>query len=968
MKILPKLIDTFLGREEELKRLRKFFPSHHLFIIKGIGGIGKTTLALAFLEKLKKEKLEKKIFWIECLEGWRLENFFFEIDSWLRSTGEESFSSWLKGSKTDLKEKTLFLINILNKKKFILFIDDFHLLQDKNIQLFLNLLHTYLNSHIIFTSREDIPASHFEKLDIFEEKLEGLTLEAATSLLINLLELHKRTPKPDNESLLKIVKKISGHPLLLKLVASLIIAKSLDIEKIVSGGTLREIQDYIFSNILKNTSHEEQKILDLLALSAIPIPESSVKTILKIKNAEETISSLERKSLLQRDDSGSISIHNLIARYLEEDMSDDLKRMLHRKLGEYFDKTGLQQEAFSHFLEGSEPLKASKILAGSAQTMYFHGKCELLIEDSNRLEKVLPEINPWILVEKANALFVLGSWKESLAILKKVGTLTTDQALLAEALSSIAGIYFNTGNMGESFAFYKKSLKLSELSSASSIATKCLNNLALICGLKGEVNLGRKYLKRSLEISSRENNKYRLAYALRIKGIIHNIAGEYNEALQAAMEALKLTSDVYLALDMRIVIGDAYFCLGKLAEAEAVFEKNLHDAKKLGDTLSMGFNLLRLGEIASERGEYSEAKEAFNAASRIYIEHENFLNNAIAHYWLALNFIDEDKEETAITLLEKSLIIARECSHYNLEAEILLKLSEIYLNKGDFDKASDFSNSAFSLLEKLELPKLKADAHLYMAEIALRNHNETEAKEHVENCFVILNKVKNLKSHNYEILRDAQDDSEVFRPQNKYPEKFFKGYFLLSIISSSDKPEKIRYDNEAHKLLKNLSGSKKRDAERFIKRLRSVVSRKFLICLNNRKYSGDEKEVESLRANKDSHEFFMDIPGEQLFIKNIGEIDIFRKNLLTALLSFLVLNAGKGFSSEELFSSVWGYKFDGKSSANDLRKNISCLRALIEPDRSNPRFIKHSKAIGIEKGKYYFEKNTIFCSINELTP
>ncbi|MCL5774536.1 MAG: hypothetical protein M1536_09230 [Firmicutes bacterium] len=658
MQILPRLTDSFLGREKELGRLRKFFLRQHLFVIKGIGGIGKTTFALAFLEELKKQKPKKNILWIECHEGWRLENLLLEIDSWLKEAGDMSFSSWLKGDKKDIKEGILFLIDILNKKEFILFADDFHLVQDENIKLFLSLLNTYLNARIVFISREDIPSSPFEKLDIFEEKLEGLPVNVAVNLLKDLLDLHKLSHQPDNKNLLRIAEKVAGHPLLLKLTASLIIARSLDLEEIFSEKAPREIEDYLFSNVLNKFSSNERRILEVLALSDIPIAEDAIKTMLKIKDIKEITAILQRKFLLDRDASGNIFIHQLIAQYMANSMAEELKMSLHRKLGKYFEKIGLSQEAFSQFLEGKELLKASRILAGSASKMYRHGQYELLVEDSNKLEKVLPGINPRILIAKARALYILGKWEQSLSILHRMENIITDRALLAELFTSIAFVYHYRGNMEKAVAFYEKSLKLFKSSSASRSIVSCLNNMALICSLRGEISRSRKYLQRSFEISSRENNMELLAHALMVKGCMHNAAGEYEESIQAVEEALKLTSNrtsVRFTSETRRQMGIAYFGLGKLDEAKNIFEENLLESKKVGHTLATGFSLLYIGIIAWEKGEYREAMEALTAASSNFIGQGSLVNDARTHYYIALNHIDEGREEIAITILENSL-------------------------------------------------------------------------------------------------------------------------------------------------------------------------------------------------------------------------------------------------------------------------------------------------------------------------
>ncbi|MCL5774535.1 MAG: helix-turn-helix domain-containing protein [Firmicutes bacterium] len=200
---------------------------------------------------------------------------------------------------------------------------------------------------------------------------------------------------------------------------------------------------------------------------------------------------------------------------------------------------------------------------------------------------------------------------------------------------------------------------------------------------------------------------------------------------------------------------------------------------------------------------------------------------------------------------------------------------------------------------------------------------------------------------------------------DKHPEKFHRVYYILSVLPSEDGLEKKKNAGNARKIFESLSGTKRRDAERFLQRIKSGVAKKFSITMKDEKFIADEADVRNLRTKKDSYEFFMDVPGRELFVKGLGKVEIFGKKLISALLLFFVSNAGKGFTSEQLFTFVWGDKFIEESSAPDVRINILRLRALVEPDRNNPRFIKHSKAVKKEKGIYYFEKDIDICLIKE---
>ncbi len=62
------------------------------------------------------------------------------------------------------------------------------------------------------------------------------------------------------------------------------------------------------------------------------------------------------------------------------------------------------------------------------------------------------------------------------------------------------------------------------------------------------------------------------------------------------------------------------------------------------------------------------------------------------------------------------------------------------------------------------------------------------------------------------------------------------------------------------------------------------------------------------------------------------------------LLKLFISNPGKAFTREELLNIVWGYQFSGYE--HTVNSHINRLRAKIEEDPSNPRFIKTVWGIG----------------------
>lgn len=62
------------------------------------------------------------------------------------------------------------------------------------------------------------------------------------------------------------------------------------------------------------------------------------------------------------------------------------------------------------------------------------------------------------------------------------------------------------------------------------------------------------------------------------------------------------------------------------------------------------------------------------------------------------------------------------------------------------------------------------------------------------------------------------------------------------------------------------------------------------------------------------------------------------------LLHFLATHPGQVFSKEQLFNQIWG--FDSYGDLNTVTVYIRKIREKIEPDPSNPTFIKTVWGIG----------------------
>jgi len=62
------------------------------------------------------------------------------------------------------------------------------------------------------------------------------------------------------------------------------------------------------------------------------------------------------------------------------------------------------------------------------------------------------------------------------------------------------------------------------------------------------------------------------------------------------------------------------------------------------------------------------------------------------------------------------------------------------------------------------------------------------------------------------------------------------------------------------------------------------------------------------------------------------------------LLAFLLRNPGQVFTRDQLLERVWGYEYGGETRTVDV--HVHWLRAVIEPDPAEPRFVQTVRGVG----------------------
>lgn len=903
--LVPRPPDTFTGREAEIDLIRRFMARQRLVVIKGIGGIGKTALALAHVDEVRRTRPERDVRFIRCSEHEGVAALFGETPS---------------------PDAPMAFIHDLNATDALLLLDDVHLLPPDQAGLLIQLLQTYLTGHALLTTREDLPLPALDRVDLAQVKLEGLAPAAGMALLSDLMALHPGTSLLSEQDAEALVTAVGGHPLLLRLVASLLVTRTVNVARLRTTGLPAALRDELLSRVVGDVPAPERAVLEVLALARAPLPDQGLAALAGVPDAGARLASLERKLLVERDGPDRILIHHLLADHVQATAPATRRQALHRELAVWWQAEGQPTRAFHHFVEGGDTAAAASMLEAVAGTLCATAQYDLLLDSARRLEQAGSEVPPRARVAQANALSMLGRSAESLAILEAVSAGANDSDGVIEALTALAGAHLNSGDFARALATYEQALSLCETRGVADELSKCLNYTALIRGYRGEMNVAWTLLDRSLSLARQSTSRPARAHALRIRATLFALVGAFDEALSPARESLGLATVLEsprLACWARYAEAMALTGRGEHDLARGLLEENLRDGDLVGGQHVQAFAWQELGVISAARGDYETAARHLEASVRAFERQGYAMGVAMTELRIADLQRASGAAEAARATLTRVATVAAGYGNPRLEAEARLARAGLSLDVGDADAARDDIEMARRILALLQLPFLTAEAHLLAAEERIGRRLGVDAAALID-----------------EALAAAGNSADIRRRADA----------LRAHLP--DAPRKG-------------AGKKGSGEARVENRLTSALSRRVRVVTADGSTLRGDDEVARLRAEAARYALFLDAPQRVLRVEGKGDVPVFRRPVLQRLLVTLIRHPGQVMSTEELVPLVWGFPYEGESSALEVRKAVSRVRDLIEEDRANPRWVRRHEARLEGRGGYSFQMAAPFCAILE---
>lgn len=200
----------------------------------------------------------------------------------------------------------------------------------------------------------------------------------------------------------------------------------------------------------------------------------------------------------------------------------------------------------------------------------------------------------------------------------------------------------------------------------------------------------------------------------------------YQKALDAAREN-RITPKI---TNLNSKIGEAYAQSGALNEAEEYFDNSLKLAKKENKQRAV-LEKNKVADFYNQNREYEkeielrqETLKELNSMDKGATVDDEALTSQRQNYKIADAFVAQEKYKQAIPYLEKSIAEADKKEDLIVQKDAVRKLSEIYRDIGEFDKATESYQRYVEVVDELYIKKEQeiSQAARFTKEITLKQN------------------------------------------------------------------------------------------------------------------------------------------------------------------------------------------------------------------------------------------------------
>ncbi len=665
---LPSL-KYFFGRQRELAALEQAFqdPNRRLLVVRGIAGIGKTTLVVKALS----ESSGQRIFWY-AVKPWDMpRNIADSLGAFFAENGSKRLEAYLASGAFELGEMSYLLKDTLTENGYVFAFDDAD--ASEGIQEFLRMFrHSCAAGKMIVTTEADV--GFYDKSEVVargevaEFELGGLEVAAA-------MELLKARGIGDRMGR-SLVSMVNGHPLSLEMVTE-------STPKEAKYQLSRFFEERFYDGL----PNEQKSLLQLASVFQAPFPAEAIPRGLR---------GVRRGSMLREVVPGRFEIHASIREFVYRHMAVEDRRRWHSVAADYYLRSDEPHDRLLHLLEANRGLEAEMLMVRLGDELLDGCNVMSLWHLLEGYETSRARYRPGVMLMQSRLAALMGDYDAAWRILEKVSH--EEDGLRAEALIDMGMILSDRGELEEA-----KSLLADALSQAGEniqLRAKALRGLGVVEFRMGDHAKAEDLLGRSAQDSlSAMDRKGMLKAHLELGNVLIDL-GEHEKAIEHFSKCAAGFGPVDLARAYA-KMGDACVHLKRVDDARSYLENAVRLSTDTGQPRMRANALMSLAEVLVKSGEMAIAKERCFEALEVFAELDDPIGVSSAYSNLGAIENASGNTETCEEYVVESVKALEGTGAQRALAERKMALGVFLAERGQRERAVDMLKESMDLSESI---------------------------------------------------------------------------------------------------------------------------------------------------------------------------------------------------------------------------------------------------------------------------
>lgn len=686
--VLPEPRTPFVGREAELAAMTTLANERgpRFVSIVGLGGVGKTRLALQFARRHGAEFEDGALF---------LPLAHLQDPAVLSPALAHHLNLTTEGETT--REQVL---QHLQHRSHLIVLDGLENLRGSETSGFLEeIVSRSERSLLLITSRLPVESSAERKVLVggLRTPLAGSDAPEATEAVRLFSQASRRAPAAaDMPAIASICRLLHGLPLALELAAGL--TDHLTFEELVAelgagNFDLLSSEDSAWPErhrTLRSLLHGTWQLLEPSArfsLERLSVFRASFGRLEAREVAGVGLSELRQlvdRSYVASEDTGRYRMHGMLRWFAKEQLlarknGREVHRDLHLKAAERLLRTH-SDGATTRLSDLEEKIRA------------FHHLFSA--EAYERAGELLASFDTRMLLRWGQATTVL-------ELHRRVGPFLTDPGLRSRNLNSIGLSLSRMGRYSEAVEAYEQALALARATGDRENEANYMGNLGIVYNISGNLKQSIESHLAAVAISDELGNLKAKGIDLGCLGLAYNRLGEPRTALRYHRKALETSREAGDLQSEANHLGNLAHLLLKLDDPTDALG-HAHEAlalrRRLGDKRGEAIDLLCLASVYAALDDSRQAERYFQAALTLNRAVGDRLGTCETLFRYGRYFGDRKQHDLELDLIREALGTSRAIGDRHMECEILAYLAEHHAKQGDVATATALRLTALSQL------------------------------------------------------------------------------------------------------------------------------------------------------------------------------------------------------------------------------------------------------------------------------